>query len=69
MYTSICPNCGEKPEHDVKDCPSCGFAKAEIVNKKSIAKSINDVLVNKLSFLDYLQLYIIIFTRAFIYNA
>jgi hypothetical protein len=66
MYTNICPNCGERSEHDVKDCPGCGFEKAEIVNKTSIAKSINDSLVDKLSFLDYPQLYITIFTRALI---
>jgi hypothetical protein len=66
MYTGICPNCGEKSDRDVKDCPSCGFAKAEIVNKVGIFQSINDFLVDKLSFLDYPQLYITIFTRAFI---
>jgi len=66
MYTNICPNCGEKSEHELKECPICGFEKAEIVNKTSIAKSINDSLVEKLSFLDYPQLYITIFTRAFV---
>ncbi len=63
MYTNICPNCGEKSEGNIKDCPSCGFAKAEIVNKNSITKSINDSLVNKLSFLDYPQLYVTIIFR------
>ncbi len=63
MYTNICPNCGEKSEHELKDCPSCGFAKAEIVNKNSITKSINDSLVGKLSFLDYPQLYVTIIFR------
>lgn len=66
MYSTVCPNCGEKSESELKDCPSCGFAKAEIVNKNSISKSINDSLVDKLSFLDYPQLYITIFTRALI---
>jgi len=66
MHTNICPNCGEKSEHELKDCPSCGFEKAEIVNKNSLSKSINDSLVDKLSFLDYPQLYITIFTRALI---
>ena len=64
MYTTICPNCGEKSQHNLKDCPSCGFEKTEIVNKNSITKSINDSLVGKLNFLDYPQLYITIFTRA-----
>ncbi|HCY76620.1 MAG TPA: hypothetical protein DHV28_11940 [Ignavibacteriales bacterium] len=66
MYTTICPNCGEKSEGNLKDCPSCGFTKAEIVNKVGIFQSINDLLVDKLSFLDYPQLYIIIITRAVI---
>ena len=63
MYTNICPNCGEKSEHELKDCPSCGFEKTEIVNKNSITKSINDSLVGKLSFLDYPQLYVTIIFR------
>lgn len=66
MYSTICPNCGEKSEGNLKDCPSCGFAKAEIVNKTSIIQSINDQLVNKIDFLDYPQLYITVFTRAII---
>lgn len=66
MYSTVCSNCGEKSESELMDCPSCGFAKEEIVNKNSIAKDINDKLVDKLSFLDYPQLYITIFTRAFI---
>jgi hypothetical protein len=66
MYSTICPNCGEKSESELKDCPGCGFAKAEIVNKVGIFQSINDSLVDMLNFLDYPQLYITIFTRAFI---
>lgn len=66
MYSTICPNCGEKSDKELKTCPSCGFAKEEIVNKVGILQSINDALVDKLSFLDYPQLYIIIVTRAFI---
>lgn len=67
MYTNICPNCGEKSERELKDCPSCGFAKAEIVNRISIIQSINDALVDKLNFLDYPQLYVtIIFRLVFI---
>lgn len=66
MYPTICQNCGEKSDSDLKDCPSCGFAKAEIVNKVSITQSINDALVDKLSFLDYPQLYITIVSRAII---
>ena len=66
MYTIICPNCGEKSERELKDCPSCGFTKAEIVNRNSISESINNTLIDKLSFLDYPQLYITIFTRSFI---
>jgi len=63
MYTNICPNCGKKSEQELKDCPYCGFTKAEIVNKNSITKSINDSLVGKLSFLDYPQLYVTIIFR------
>ena len=63
MYSTVCPNCGEKSEHELKDCPSCGFEKAEIVNKNTITKSINDSLVGKLSFLDYPQLYVTIIFR------
>ncbi len=63
MYTSICPNCGEKSEQEIKDCPSCGSEKIEIVNKNSIFRSINDLLVSKLDFLDYPQLYVIVITR------
>jgi len=70
MYTNICPNCGKKSEQELKDCPYCGFTKAEIVNKNSITKSINDSLVDKLSFLDYPQLYVtIIFRLIFILTA
>lgn len=63
MYTNICPNCGEKSEHELKDCPSCGFAKAEVVNKVGIFQSINDSIVDKLRFLDYAQLYVTIIFR------
>jgi len=66
MYSTVCPNCGEKSERELKECPSCGFTKAEIVNRVGILQSLNDTLVEKLSFLDYPQLYITIFTRAFI---
>lgn len=66
MYSTVCPNCGEKSERELKDCPSCGFTKAEIVNRVGMLQSLNDTLVEKLSFLDYPQLYITIFTRAFI---
>jgi hypothetical protein len=66
MYSLVCPNCGEKSESEVKDCPSCGFAKSEIVNRVGILQSIHDTLVEKLSFLDYPQLYIIIVSRALI---
>jgi len=66
MYSTVCPNCGEKSDRDVKDCPSCGSVKAEIVNKVGIFNSINDSLVDKLSFLDYPQLYITIITRVVI---
>ena len=66
MYSTVCPNCGEKSERDLKDCPSCGAAKAEIVNRNSIIQSINDTLIAKLDFLDYPQLYINIFLRAII---
>jgi hypothetical protein len=66
VYSIVCPNCGEKSERELKDCPRCGFAKAEMVNRIGIIKSINDVLVDKLDFLDYPQLYITIFTRAII---
>jgi hypothetical protein len=64
MYTNICPNCGEKSEHELKDCPGCGFAKAEIVNKVGMLQSINNSLVDKLSFLDYPQLYVTIIFRS-----
>lgn len=63
MYTNICPSCGKKSEQELKDCPYCGFAKAEIVNKVGILQSINNSLVDKLSFLDYPQLYVTIIFR------
>ena len=55
-----------KIRHDLKDCPNCGFAKTEIVNKVGIIQSINATLVDKLSFLDYPQLYITIVSRTII---
>lgn len=66
MYTTICPKCGEKSESEVRDCPKCGFTKAEIVNKVGVFQSINDSLVDKLSFLDYPQLYVTIIFRLII---
>ena len=66
MYAKVCPNCGDKSKQDLKDCPSCGFTKAEMVNRVGIMQSLNDTLLEKLSFLDYPQLYIIIVTRALI---
>lgn len=63
MYTNTCPNCGEKSESEVRDCPKCGFSKAEIVNKAGMLQSINNLLVDKLSFLDYPQLYVTIIFR------
>lgn len=66
MYTNICPNCGKKSEQELKDCPYCGFAKAEIVNKVGMLQSINNSLVDKLSFLDYPQLYVTIIFRLII---
>ncbi len=66
MYSTVCPNCGEKSERDLKGCPSCGIAKAEIVNRNSIIQSINDALIAKLDFLDYPQLYIAFFSRAIV---
>jgi hypothetical protein len=50
----------------LRECPNCGFTKAEIANKGSILQSINDTLIDKLSFLDYPQLWIIILTRGVI---
>ena len=66
MYSAICPNCGKKSSRNVRECPDCGFVKAEIVNKTSIFEDINDKLVDKLSFLDYPQLYITVFTRGLV---
>lgn len=63
MYTNICPNCGEKSDSKERDCPSCGYTKSEIVNRVGIIQSINDSLVDKLSFLDYPQLYATIIFR------
>lgn len=58
MYSTACQNFGKRYGQDLKDCPYCGFAKAEIVNKVGILESINNSLVEKLSFLDYPQLYV-----------
>jgi len=67
MYTSTCPNCGERSDREVRDCPNCGFEKAEIVHRNSITKSINDMLIDRLAFLDNPQLYVtIIFRLVFI---
>lgn len=63
MYSSVCPNCGEKSERDVQYCPVCGSAKSEPVTKGSIFKDINEALVEKLNFLDYPQLYVTVITR------
>lgn len=66
MYSIICPNCGENSDRNIRECPNCGFTKAVIANKGSIIQSINDTLVDKLSFFDYPQFWIIIITRGFI---
>lgn len=66
MYSIVCPNCGEKSEKEVQSCPACGTVKSELVTKSSIFKDINDTLVDKLSFLDYPQLYVNVITRLLI---
>ncbi|MFZ1518411.1 MAG: zinc ribbon domain-containing protein [Ignavibacteriaceae bacterium] len=63
MYTNNCPNCGEKSDRKVQQCPVCGAAKLEPAAKGSIYKDINDNLVERLSFLDYPQLYVTVITR------
>lgn len=63
MYTITCPNCGERSDREVRDCPNCGLEKAEIVHRNSITKSINDMLVDRLAFLDNPQLYVTIIFR------
>lgn len=63
MYSTVCPNCGEKSDRDIQHCPVCGAVKSEPVTRGSIFKDINEVLVEKLSFLDYPQLYITVITR------
>lgn len=63
MFTTVCPNCGEKSENDIRQCPACGTIKLEPANKGNILKDINDVLVEKLNFLDYPQLYVTVITR------
>lgn len=66
MYSRVCPNCGEKSDRKVQQCPVCGTAKLEPATKGSIFKDINDTLVEKLSFLDYPQLYVTVITRLLI---
>ncbi len=66
MYSTVCPNCGEKSERENQYCPACGAAKLEPATKGSLLKDINDALVEKLSFLDYPQLYVTVITRLFI---
>lgn len=63
MHSTVCPNCGEKSENDIRQCPACGTIKLEPANKGNILKDINDVLVEKLNFLDYPQLYVTVLTR------
>lgn len=63
MYTNICPNCGAKSEKEFQQCPSCGAIKLESATKGSIFNDINTFLVEKLSFLDYPQLYVTVITR------
>jgi hypothetical protein len=63
VYSSVCPNCGEKSDKEIENCPYCGSVKSELVTKGSIFKDINDVLVAKLDFLDYPQLYVTVITR------
>lgn len=63
MYSTICPKCGEKSGRDLKDCPSCGTIKSEIVIKTTIIESINNTLLEKLDFLDHPQLYITVSFR------
>lgn len=63
MYSTVCPNCGEKSDREVQQCPVCGAAKLEPTTKGSIIKDINDALADKLSFLDYPQLYVTVITR------
>lgn len=63
MYSTVCPNCGEKSDNEVQQCPACGTAKLEPATRGSIFKDINDTLVEKLSFLDYPQLYVTVITR------
>ena len=63
MYSTVCPNCGEKSDRDIQYCPVCGAEKSEPVTKGSIFKDLNVALVEKLSFLDYPQLYVTVITR------
>lgn len=63
MYSTVCPNCGEKSEKEIQCCPACGAVKSERATKGSIFNDIKDALVNKLSFLDYPQLYVTVITR------
>ncbi len=63
MYTIVCPNCGEKSEKHVQYCPVCGTEKSEPATEGNLFKDINDALVKKLSFLDYPQVFVTVFTR------
>lgn len=63
MYSSVCPKCGEKSDKDIQHCPVCGSEKSEQITRGTIFKDLNDVLVEKLSFLDYPQLYVTVITR------
>ncbi len=63
MYSTVCPNCGEKSDREVQQCPACGTIKLKPATKGSILNDINTFLVEKLSFLDYPQLYVTVITR------
>jgi len=63
MYSTVCPKCGEKSEQEVQYCTACGSEKSELATKGSIFKDINNVIVEKLNFLDYPQLYVTIIYR------
>lgn len=63
MYSIVCPNCGKKSDKDIQQCPVCGYIKSEPVARGSIFKDINDSIVEKLSFLDYPQVFVTVITR------
>lgn len=63
LYSTVCPNCGEKSDVDIQHCPVCGAEKSEQITKGGILNDINKALVEKLSFLDYPQLYATVITR------